>query len=86
MVIDILETLGFGDFDWWNSEFSDASNGWCPRYENQHVGISLNVMAINQSQTTGNFTRPTLGFEAVSSLLAGVNGAVTPSPYDACRH
>lgn len=45
MVIDILEALGFSDFDWWNSNINDASNGWCPRYESQHVGISLNIKA-----------------------------------------
>ncbi|HEV7990385.1 MAG TPA: cell surface protein SprA [Gemmatimonadaceae bacterium] len=35
----------------------------------------LNFMAVQQSQKT-NFTRPQLGFEPVSSLLAGVNGRV----------
>ena len=33
----------------------------------------FNFMAVRQSQAT-NFTRPQLGFEPVSSLLAGVNG------------
>jgi predicted SAM-dependent methyltransferase len=50
MLIDILESLGFSDFDWWNSDFADASNGWCPRYENQHVGISLNVKAVKKRE------------------------------------
>ena len=35
----------------------------------------LNFMAVRQSQAT-NFTRPQLGLEPVSSLLAGVNGQV----------
>ncbi|MEO6527657.1 MAG: cell surface protein SprA [Gemmatimonadaceae bacterium] len=35
----------------------------------------LNFMAVQQSQKT-NFTRPQLGFEPVSSLLAGVNGQI----------
>ena len=34
----------------------------------------LNFMAVQQSQSNSNFTRPQLGFEPVSSLLAGVNG------------
>ncbi len=46
MIVDILETLGFGEFDWWNSDFGDASNGWCPRNDDAHVGISLNVKAV----------------------------------------
>ena len=33
----------------------------------------LNFMAVRQTQST-NFTRPQLGFEPVSSVLAGVNG------------
>ncbi|MES2177618.1 MAG: cell surface protein SprA [Gemmatimonadota bacterium] len=36
----------------------------------------INFMAINQTQAT-NFTRPQLGLEAGSSLLAGVNGAMS---------
>ena len=35
----------------------------------------LNFIAVQQSQKT-NFTRPQLGFEPVSSLLAGVNGQI----------
>ncbi|WP_216330668.1 methyltransferase domain-containing protein [Rhizobium sp. X9] len=48
MLIDILETLGFGEFDWWNSDFADASNGWAPRFEDKHVGISLNLKAVKK--------------------------------------
>ncbi|MEP6621346.1 MAG: cell surface protein SprA [bacterium] len=36
----------------------------------------LNFMAVRQSQST-NFTRPALGFEPLSSLLAGVNGQLS---------
>ncbi|MEP6733220.1 MAG: cell surface protein SprA, partial [bacterium] len=36
----------------------------------------LNLIAVQQSQTT-DFTRPQLGFEPVSSLLAGVNGSLS---------
>lgn len=46
MLIDILETIGFGNFDWWNSPFGDGSNGWVPRPENDHVAMSLNVATV----------------------------------------
>lgn len=46
MLVDILETLGFERFDWWNSEFGDASNGWIPRYDDEHAAVSLNLQAI----------------------------------------
>lgn len=46
MLIDILGTLGFSQFNWWNSDFNDASNGWVPRYDNDYYGMSLNVEAI----------------------------------------
>ncbi|MDB4917102.1 MAG: hypothetical protein JWM95_4746 [Gemmatimonadetes bacterium] len=36
----------------------------------------LNLMALQQSQTAGNLSRPQLGFEPVSSLLVGVNGQI----------
>jgi predicted SAM-dependent methyltransferase len=42
MLVDILETLGFGDFDWWNSDMPDASNGWAPR-NGGNICVSLNV-------------------------------------------
>jgi predicted SAM-dependent methyltransferase len=46
MMIDILDILGFGEFDWWNSDFGDASNGWVPRAEQEPMGMSLNIRAI----------------------------------------
>jgi predicted SAM-dependent methyltransferase len=44
MLIDILETLGFGKFNWWNSAFADGSNGWTPMSDGKSA-ISLNVEA-----------------------------------------
>lgn len=55
MVVDILETLGFSTFNWWNSTEKDASNGWIPRYENEHVGMSLNIEAV---KSTGPIVDP----------------------------
>jgi predicted SAM-dependent methyltransferase len=46
MMIDILEVLGFGDFEWWNSDFGDASNGWVPREENEPMAMSLNIQSV----------------------------------------
>ena len=45
MLVDILETLGFGEFDWWNSDLPDASNGWAPRGLDERIGMSLNLSA-----------------------------------------
>lgn len=45
MLVDILETLGFGAFDWWNSDLPDASNGWAPRGMDERIGMSLNLSA-----------------------------------------
>lgn len=50
MLVDILETLGFGQFDWWNSEFGDASNGWIPRYDEEHAAVSLNLKAVKERE------------------------------------
>lgn len=52
MLVDILETLGFGDFDWWNSDIEDGSNGWAPRYDRENVGISLNLKAVKKRSPT----------------------------------
>lgn len=46
MLADILETLGFGEFDWWNSSLADASNGWAPRGLDERIGMSLNMQAV----------------------------------------
>lgn len=45
MLIEILTLLGFDEFNWWNSDIDDASNGWIPRYDNMAVGMSLNISA-----------------------------------------
>lgn len=50
MLTDILEVLGFGKFDWWNSDQPDASNGWVPRYWNANVACEQNVSAIKISE------------------------------------
>lgn len=49
MLTDILETLGFCDFNWWNSSLPDASNGWMPRGLDERIGISLNMQAVKKS-------------------------------------
>jgi rfaE bifunctional protein nucleotidyltransferase chain/domain len=46
MLADILETLGFGEFDWWNSSLADAPNGWAPRGLDERIGMSLNMQAV----------------------------------------
>ena len=49
MLADVLTSLGFADFDWWNSDVGDASNGWAPRPMDRHTGISLNIAAIKKT-------------------------------------
>ncbi len=43
MLLEILEVLGFGEFDWFSHSFNDASSGWIPRYDDDHFGISINI-------------------------------------------
>lgn len=57
MLIDILESLGYSDFDWWNSPFGDASNGWVPRYEGDHSAMSLNVSAVKRAEPSVDVTK-----------------------------
>jgi hypothetical protein len=52
MLADILETLGFGKLDWWNSSLADASSGWAPRGLDERIGMSLNMQAIKVSAPT----------------------------------
>ena len=52
MLVDILEALGFGEFNWWNSSLSDASNGWAPRGLDERIGMSLNMQAVKVSSPT----------------------------------
>jgi hypothetical protein len=49
MLTEILELLGFGNFDWWNSSRPEGANGWSPTAEGKS-GISLNVQAEKQSK------------------------------------
>lgn len=48
MLVDILETLGFAEFDWWNSDMPDAANGWAHR-NGGNIAIPLNISAIKVS-------------------------------------
>lgn len=52
MLVDILEALGFGEFDWWNSSLPDGSNGWAPRSLGERIGMSLNMQAVKLSSPT----------------------------------
>ncbi|WP_343614680.1 methyltransferase domain-containing protein [Novosphingobium sp.] len=54
MIVDILESLGYSDFNWWNSPFGDASNGWVPRYDGDHCAMSLNVSAVKRTEPCVN--------------------------------
>jgi predicted SAM-dependent methyltransferase len=45
MLVDILDVLGFGEYDWWNSDVPDASNGWIPARDEKRVAMSLNIKA-----------------------------------------
>jgi predicted SAM-dependent methyltransferase len=48
MLLSLLRALGFGDFDWWKHDLSDASNGWMPDDAGGRVAISLNIAAIKR--------------------------------------
>lgn len=82
MMIDILSTLGFGEFDWWNSDFGDASNGWVPREEQEQVGMSLNVKATKVCDAVVDVNalynrlveRPLSDFLAVAAEVGVANG------------
>jgi predicted SAM-dependent methyltransferase len=45
MLISILRSLGFRNFDWWKHDMPDASNGWMHDEDSGRVGISLNLAA-----------------------------------------
>lgn len=45
MLVDVFETLGFGEINWWHSDMSDAANGWVPRWNRPNAAISLNLSA-----------------------------------------
>jgi predicted SAM-dependent methyltransferase len=48
MLVDVLESLGFADFRWWNSEIHDASNGWCYGPDGRRIAVSLNISAVKK--------------------------------------
>lgn len=52
MLADILEAIGFGEFNWWNSSLADASNGWAPRGLDERIGMSLNMQAVKVGTPT----------------------------------
>jgi predicted SAM-dependent methyltransferase len=45
MLLSILRTLGFAEFDWWKHDMPDASNGWLHAGDSGRVAISLNIAA-----------------------------------------
>ena len=79
MLADILETLGFGEFDWWNSSLADASNGWAPRGLDERIGMSLNMQAVKTGTPSVDpkalhqelLRTPMDDFVAVSARLRG---------------
>lgn len=48
MLIQILKSLGFSNFDWWNSTLPEGANGWM-LYGSEKIAISLNIQAAKQS-------------------------------------
>ncbi len=82
MMVDVLEVLGFGDFNWWNSNVADASNGWAPRGLDERVGMSLNVQATKVAAPTVSMDRlyeellqtPMEDFLTVVARLEGQSG------------
>jgi predicted SAM-dependent methyltransferase len=88
MLVDILETLGFADFRWWNSEIADASNGWCPGPD-AAVAISLNISAVKKgapsvppSQLYNALVDNPLG--DVGAIAAGLRGSSAEVTADNC--
>ena len=43
MMTDLLNLLGFSEFEHWNSDVSDASNGWQPIIDGARIAILLNI-------------------------------------------
>jgi predicted SAM-dependent methyltransferase len=88
MLIDILETLGFSQFNWWNSSVNDASNGWVPRYDSDHYGISLNIEAIKAHEPELNYealyddlvSSPLSDFSVLAARHIHINNELTDNP------
>jgi predicted SAM-dependent methyltransferase len=45
MLVSILRSLGFANFDWWKHDMPDASNGWMHADDDGRIAISLNISA-----------------------------------------
>jgi len=43
---EMLHVLGFEEFDTWESDLNDASNGWLHLVNGEQVAVSLNVSAV----------------------------------------
>lgn len=52
MLISVLRSLGFSNFDWWKHDLPDASNGWMHGDGDGRVGISLNILAEKMREPT----------------------------------
>lgn len=50
MLLEIFQVLGLGDFDWWASEFEDASTAWCARRESGHIGEAQNIVGTKKGE------------------------------------
>lgn len=43
MLIEMLESLGFGNFTWWGHDLPDASNGWLFEEDGGRIALSINI-------------------------------------------
>jgi predicted SAM-dependent methyltransferase len=50
MLISILRSLGFTNFDWWKHDLPDASNGWMHADDSGRIAISLNISAVKTGE------------------------------------
>jgi hypothetical protein len=50
MLVEILTVLGFGDFDWWNSDMPEAANGWLYGDNAEQIGLSINIAATKRAK------------------------------------
>ncbi len=67
MMCELLTILGFENFEHWNSDFPDASNGWQPIIDGGKVAISLNIkMPKNQEP----FCCPKIAVRTISRVDA----------------
>ena len=73
MLVSILRSLGFENFDWWKHDMPDASNGWMHDDDNGRVGISLNLAAekINEPLVEPNRLLPGPDGEPDAAIRSG---------------